>query len=342
MQVPAQIRQQFGLAPDADVTKIGSGHINYTFLVKGKPSFILQRINTFIFKKPEIIANNICVAETYLTKNYPDYLFLAHLKSIDGKEMVYDEQGFAWRLFPYLENSMTLDQLESVQQAYSAAEEFGRLSAHLNECDVSQFHYSLERFHDLSWRYQQFQEAWQGATPSRLAEAEDCIQQAKHFSFLVDRYTELINGKSLRLRITHNDTKINNILFDRTSGKAMAAIDLDTLMPGYFIYDLGDMVRTYVSPVSEEEADVSKILFRKEFYDAVIAGYLSQMNNVLSEEEKKAIPLAGMLMTYIMALRFLADFLNGNIYYQIHYPNQNLVRARNQLYFLNLLEINCK
>ena len=133
---------------------------------------------------------------------------------------------------------------------------------------------------------------------------------------------------------------MNNILFDAVSKKAACAIDLDTLMPGYFIYDLGDMVRTCVSPVNEEEKDISKILFRKNIYNALVEGYLSKMGDILSDQEKKFIPFAGKMMTYIMALRFLADFLRGNTYYHISYPEQNLVRARNQFQLLSLIESN--
>ena len=142
------------------------------------------------------------------------------------------------------------------------------------------------------------------------------------------------------MRIVHNDTKINNILFDGITGQTICAIDLDTLMPGYFIYDLGDMVRTFVSPVSEEEKNLEKIVFRKNIYDSLMKGYLSQMNDVMSHEEKQAIPFSGLMMTYIMALRFLADYLNGDVYYHTTYPGQNLVRAKNQFRFLEVLSQN--
>jgi hypothetical protein len=141
-------------------------------------------------------------------------------------------------------------------------------------------------------------------------------------------------------RIQHNDTKINNILFDKKTDKANCVIDLDTLMPGYFIYDVGDMIRTFVSPVSEEEKDLNKIIIRKEILDAVIDGYLSQMGDVLTKKEKTLIPFGGMMMTYIMGLRFLTDFLNGDVYYQTTYPGQNSIRASNQFYFLDLLSKN--
>jgi Ser/Thr protein kinase RdoA (MazF antagonist) len=153
---------------------------------------------------------------------------------------------------------------------------------------------------------------------------------------LVKAYQQHIQSGVLQCRIFHNDTKINNILFNKHSGKAVCVIDLDTLMPGYFIYDAGDMIRTYVAPVTEEEQDVERIIFRKEVYDALKQGYLEEMGTYLSKQAQSLFPFSGMMMTYIMALRMAADYLNGNIYYQITYEEQNLVRARNQLYWLNI------
>jgi Ser/Thr protein kinase RdoA (MazF antagonist) len=168
-------------------------------------------------------------------------------------------------------------------------------------------------------------------------EVADEIDQVKLYKYLVAEYNQLIESGALKERITHNDTKINNILFDKDSPKAVCIIDLDTLMPGYFIYDLGDLVRTCVSPVSEEEADISKIEFRRPIYDALLTGYLSEMKATMTQEELLAIPFAGKMMTYIMALRFLADYLRGNTYYHISYADQNKVRARNQLHLLKIL-----
>ena len=175
------------------------------------------------------------------------------------------------------------------------------------------------------------------ATGVRKQTAQNVIEQAQHFRFLVDEYKDLIESSKLNIRITHNDTKINNILFDAKTAKAVCAIDLDTLMPGYFIYDLGDMIRTFVSPADEDEKDLSKIFVREEIYDAVVKGYLSEMNAVLTADEKTAARFSGLMMTYIMGLRFLADFLNGDVYYQIRYADHNLVRAANQLTLLGCL-----
>ena len=340
MRIPEQIFKSFGLSPASKSTRVGSGHINYTFKIEGEPSFILQRINKNIFKEPEVIAQNIRHAANYLRDHHPHSLFMSNIPTLDGKEMAYDAEGYPWRLYPLIDHSFTVDQLETEEQAFEAAHEFGRLCRNLDGCDIHLFKPVIDRFQDLSWRYQQFEDALKNATSDRLKEADDSITSAKHFSFLVRKYQELIQSGALKLRIVHNDTKINNILFDSITEQTICPIDLDTLMPGYFIYDLGDMVRTFVSPVSEEEKDVSKIVFRKDIYEALTKGYLSQMNEVMSTEEKQAIPFSGLMMTYIMALRFLADYLNGDVYYHTNYTGQNLIRAKNQFRLLQVLSDN--
>jgi Ser/Thr protein kinase RdoA (MazF antagonist) len=334
--VPADVLRAFDLE-QALVQPIGSGHINQTFLATAGKKFVLQRINIHVFKNPEIIATNNRIAAGYLRSNHPEYLFLTAIPDRTGNELVYAPDGFPWRLYPLIENAYTTDVLTSADEAYEAAAGFAQLGKNLSGVDCVLFQPTLERFHDLAWRYEQLEEALTLATTERKMKATPEIIQAKSFHFLVDEYQSLIASGGLKERITHNDTKINNILFDAVSRKAVCVIDLDTLMPGYLIYDLGDMVRTCVSPVSEEEKDINKITFRKEMYEAVVSGYLSEMKNVMTAEELKAIPFAGKMMTYIMALRFLADFLRGNTYYHITYPDQNRVRARNQLRLLQIL-----
>lgn len=335
--VPLSVVQAFGFSHQAKFSSLGSGHIHQTFLVEDGRKLVLQRINKNVFTKPEVIARNNRLAAAYLATHHPEYLFPTTLPDKKGNELVYAEDGFPWRLFPLIENTVTVDFVTSSAQAFEAAKGFGLLTRNLHGIDSSKFEPTLDRFHDLQWRYEQFESALAAAAPAVAKQASAEIKHAREFQFLAQEYKDLVQGDSLMLRITHNDTKINNILFEKSTGKAACVIDLDTLMPGYFIYDLGDMVRTCVSPVSEEEQDVTQITFRKEIYDAILAGYLSQMKAYMSAQELQAVPFAGKMMTYIMALRFLADFLRGNTYYTIHYPEQNLVRARNQLTLVQLL-----
>ena len=333
------IIKHFGLSvSDFSVNRVGSGYIHDTFKLSGPTSYILQRVNKNVFTQPGIIAANIRNAATYLKSKHPDYLFLTPITSTTGEEMVYDTDQFPWRLFPYLENTYTVDKVSTTAEAFSAAAAFARLSNYLDGIDISLFKPSIERFHDLSWRWEQFEASLRNAKPERRAEAANEISRCQNYLYMVERYSKLRNGGTLKLRMAHNDTKINNILFDATTGEAVCAIDLDTLMPGYFIYDLGDMVRTFVSPVDEEERDLSKVTVRYDIFESLTNGYLSEMGAKISTDEKAAIPFSGMMMTYIMALRMLTDFLNGDIYYQIRYPGQNLIRARNQLKLLQELE----
>jgi Ser/Thr protein kinase RdoA (MazF antagonist) len=334
---PAKIVQAFGISEPVKISRLGSGHIHQTYKVEGKENFVLQRVNKNVFTKPDVIASNNRIAFQYLKNHHPDYLFPQALPDLNGKDLFYDGEGFPWRLYPLIENTFTIDEISSEQEAFEAAKGFGELAKNLNGVHVPLFESTLERFHDLAWRYEQLEDAFENAKKETLQTAKKEIEQAQSFQYLVKEFNQLIKEGSLRLRVMHNDTKVNNILFDTVTRKSVCAIDLDTLMPGYFIYDLGDMVRTFVSPVNEEEKDISKVSFRNNIYDALLDGYLSQMDSLLSPAEKKSIPFSGLMMTYIMAIRMLADFLRGNTYYHTTYPEQNLVRARNQLHLLKLI-----
>lgn len=316
-----ELLKQFGISGNA--VPIGSGHINKTYKVG---SYILQRINSNVFKNPRDIASNLEHARQYLAQNHPDYLFIAPIKNVEYK-------GEYWRLYPYIEGSYTIDEAKTVEQAYDAAKAFGRFGDLMRGTDLSLYKPTIRNFHDLQLRYEQFLSALASSSEAARVTASGEIASAIQHKNLVDHYNSVIRANTLVPGIFHNDTKINNVLFDGTTHKAIAVIDLDTVMEGYFIYDLGDLVRTIVSPVSEEEKDIDKIVVRKEFYDAVIDGYMSGMKNI----DKSMASFAGKMMTYIMALRFLADYLRGNTYYHVTYPDQNLVRARNQLRLLELL-----
>ena len=312
-----EILKEFGIT--GEVVPIGNGHINKTYKVG---SYILQQINTNVFTHPEIIANNLENARKHLASKHPDYLFIAPVKNIGP-----------WRIYPYIDGSYTIDEAKNINQAYDAAKAFGRFGRFMQGCDLSQYKPTIKSFHDLALRYDQFLSALSSTTNELRTTAANEITAAIKNKNLVDHYNSIIQSNTLVPGIYHNDTKINNVLFDGTTHKAIAVIDLDTVMEGYFIYDLGDLVRTLVSPVSEEEKDIDKIAVRKDFYDAVIDGYLSEMDNI----DKSLASFAGKMMTYIMALRFLADYLRGNTYYHVTYADQNLVRARNQFRLLELL-----
>jgi len=341
--VPENILKQFGL--DAQVNQIetiGSGRIHDTFLASGPScSWIVQRINTNVFPQPEIIASNLKHASVHLSRRYSDYHFLSAILTTDGKEMAQDdddEGGSPWRLFPYIQGAITLEEVETPEQAYHAAKGFASLTRRLDTVDPNFFRPTIDKFHDLVHRWEQFEEALVHATADRKQNAKLATQQAQSYNFLVQDYVRIVG--QLKERIVHNDTKINNILLNPNKNyEAVCVIDLDTLMPGYFIYDLGDMVRTFVSPASEDEEDLKLIQFRKPIYNALLDGYLSEMKDCLTSAELEAIPFAPMMMTFIVAIRFLADYLNGDLYFKTLYPDQNLIRATNQLQLLSVLSV---
>jgi Ser/Thr protein kinase RdoA (MazF antagonist) len=333
------ILQQYGLSEtDCSVEPLGDGLINSTWLVQaGDNRFVLQKINQQVFKNPADIAFNIRLLSDYLKQHHPDYLFTAAVKTTNGDDLVKSDEGY-FRMFPFIEGSNTINVVEKPAQAFEAAKQFARFSKLLSGIDVSQLKITLPDFHNLSLRYQQFEDALENGNKQRIGESSDMINFIKEHNHIVDEF-ELCRT-ILKTRCTHHDTKISNVLFN-AAGEGLCVIDLDTVMPGFFISDVGDMMRTYLCPVSEEEKDFSKIKVRKEFYDAIVNGYLSEMGTELSDEEKKYFHYAGEFMIYMQAIRFLTDHINDDVYYGAKYDGHNFIRAGNQVTLLQrLFEIN--
>lgn len=328
----------FGITADTGTAvSFGSGLINDTWKINnGGKFFILQRINHQVFKDPYAIAYNINITSTYLRQHYPHYLFVKPVKSIYGEDIFFDEEQGYFRLSPFIEKSHTIDVVQQPQQAFEAAGQFGKFTKLLADFDVKKLKTTLPDFHNLSLRYQQFEEALLKGNKERIQQADKLINAIIENKYLLDVFEKIKSSPQFKLRVTHHDTKISNVLFDENN-KGMCVIDLDTLMPGYFISDVGDMLRTYVSLLSEEEKDFSKIAVRDEYFAAIVEGYLGQLNDELSEEEKDHFVYAGKFMIYMQAIRFLADYLNNDIYYGSKYEGHNYVRAGNQLNLLQKL-----
>ncbi len=317
--------------------KFGTGLINNTWkVITGENEYILQRINDSVFKQPEDIVNNISVIANHLQHSHPEYKFIAPIISKEGHEMVYLEGEGFFRLFPFLAGSHSKDVVEKPEHAYEAAIQFGRFTRMLNGLDTTRLKITIPCFHDLGLRYQQFLTALKNGNKSRISESASLIKQIIQYADIVTEYGKILSNSEFKQRITHHDTKISNVLFDEKD-KGLCVIDLDTVMPGYFISDLGDMMRTYLSPVSEEAQDFSKIEVRNEFYDAIVQGYFGEMKNELTSTEKKCLFYSGKFMIYMQAIRFLTDYFNNDSYYGSKYPGQNFVRAGNQLTLLQRL-----
>lgn len=331
------ILQQYGFTTDAcAVTAFGTGLINNTWLVEedGK-RFILQRINQNIFKFPQAIDDNIHQLATYLQQHHKGYTFTTAVKNVYGKTLVVNNDG-AFRLFAFIEGSHTYDVLQKPQQAYEAAQQFGRFTKLLCGFNAQQLAITLPNFHNLTLRYNQFILAEQDGNKERIAHAAKLIQTLKRYEVLVKIFEEIQTNPAFKQRVTHHDTKISNVLFDGQD-KGICVIDLDTVMPGYFISDVGDMLRTYLPGVDENEANISKVTARDEYFDAVMQGYLGEMKDELGDVEKSAFVYAGQFMIYMQALRFLTDYLQDDVYYGAKYPMHNYDRAANQTKLLEEL-----
>ena len=325
-----RILKEFGITANAQVKPFGSGLINNTWLItdKGK-EYILQRINDNVFKNPPDIATNLSLIDEYLEENHPDYLFATPYKTRSGDDMYFLKDEGYFRLFRFIKNSHTTDVVNSPSQAFEAAKQFGRFTNLLSQFPVHQLKFTIPDFHNLPLRYSQFESAIEQGNTARIQEAAATINFLKGQHAITSIFEQIDKDPGFKKRVTHHDSKISNVLFD-DNDHGLCVIDLDTVMPGYFISDFGDMMRTYLSPVSEEEKDLDKIEIRDEYFKAIADGYLSEMNSELGPAEKAHLVYAGKFMTYMQALRFLTDYLNNDIYYGSKYEGHNFIRANNQ------------
>ncbi|ASZ11514.1 aminoglycoside phosphotransferase family protein [Chitinophaga pendula] len=333
------ILQAFGFEPDElSIHRFGSGHINNTFLLQQTDGskYVLQRINAQVFKEPVVIATNQRLAANYLAAHQPDYLFITPIPTVTGEDLFILDEEY-WRMIPFIDDSMTVDQADDPRQAYEAAQQFGRLTRYLNGVDLQPFRATIPNFHNLTLRYSAFQDAIRQAGEERKHKAAALITAFLGHSEIAVTYEKLKTDPDFPDRLMHHDTKINNVLLDKDTNKGICVCDLDTLMPGKIISDLGDMVRTYVCPVSEEEKDCDLISIREDYYRALIEGYLSEVGEILTAVEKEQLFYAGKFMIYMQGIRFLADYLNGDIYYPVKHDTHNYDRARNQLVLLEQL-----
>lgn len=328
----------YGLNADCTtVEAFGSGLINRTWrITTPNQTFILQKVNQNVFREPANIAYNHRLLADYLKQHHPEYFFVEPVCSESGEELVYEKTDGWYRLSPFVAGSHTIDVVATPQQAYEAARQFGRFTRMLSEMDATELKTTIPSFHDLELRYSQFRQSLESGNRQRIQQAAAAIETAQSHASIVATYKAIKENTAFKLRVTHHDTKISNVLFD-DADKGICVIDLDTVMPGYFISDVGDMMRTYLSPVSEEEADYSKIEVREVFYHAVVNGYYEEMKEALTREEKSCFFYAGTFLIYMQALRFLTDHLNNDVYYGAAYEGHNLIRAQNQLTLLERL-----
>jgi Ser/Thr protein kinase RdoA (MazF antagonist) len=325
-------------AAGADVAELSGGLINRTWRLMdaGGRRFILQKINHAIFQNPQAIDDNLRLLAGYLERHHPDFLFTAPVAGAGNRSLLHYQGGY-YRLFPFIPGSHTFAVAERPAQAFEAARQFGRFTKILSRFNAADLKTTLPHFHDLPLRYEQFEAALTlRQNPARLEKAVVEISFLQNCYFIVTTFEHITHNAGFKMRVTHHDTKISNVLFDK-AGEGLCVIDLDTVMPGYFISDVGDMMRTYLCPVSEEESDFDKIVIRDDFYKAIADGYLSEMGNELTTIERQYFYFSGQMMVYMQALRFITDFLNNDMYYGARYETHNLVRGGNQCRLLQQL-----
>ncbi|NOY49762.1 MAG: aminoglycoside phosphotransferase family protein, partial [Chlorobi bacterium] len=331
MKIPVDVlNAYFNKDEVKSVSEFGNGHIQSTFKIETpKSDFVLQKINTSVFQQAYILINNHILLQNHLESiEKPDYTIPRLIKT-KGDEFYYENQqsGF-WRLISYIPNTRSLEKTENPVQAFEAGKAYGWFAKVLQKANISSFEEAIPEFHSISHRLRQFEEALQKDAALRKESVKEEID------FFMQRKEELLKLEQLIVkgkipkRIVHNDTKINNVLFRGT--KAVAVIDLDTVGPGSILFDYGDALRTIANTANEDEEDIKKVKFSFDNYNGFTKGYLSQTASFLSISEKQNLHLSPVLMTYIVGLRFLTDFLNGDIYFKTKKENHNLIRTRVQ------------
>ncbi len=322
---------------NAEVKVFGNGLIHRTWkVITPGGQYILQKIHHGVFKKPEDIAYNTRLIADFLKQHYPGYFFVRPISCYNGDDLFFLKDEGYFRLFRFVQGSHSKDIVQTPEEAFGAAVQFGKFTRLLSGFDVSKLKITIPDFHDLELRYQQFLSALEEGNNERINQSEKLIEQLTGNENIVAEYHSILNNPEFKKRVTHHDTKISNVLFDEND-KAICVIDLDTVMPGYFISDVGDMMRTYLSPAGEEEKDFDKIIVREDFYKAIVQGYANEMKDEFSETESGYFFYAGKFMIYMQALRFLTDHLNNDIYYGAKYEGHNFIRANNQIVLLHRL-----
>lgn len=322
-----------------EICPYGDGHINDTYLVTMKqkgPRYILQRINKHAFKKPEEVVENIAGVTAYVRQKIEERggdvnrEVLNLIPTHDGKNYLLDQDEQYWRVYLFVENTNTFQLPHSTEIFYESAKAFGNFGALLAEYPCDELNVTIPRFHDTPWRYQQLWEALKADAYGRAKEVE------REIEFVFERENEaailydMQQRGQLPVRVTHNDTKLNNVLFDADTDMGVCVIDLDTVMPGLSVHDFGDAIRFGANTSVEDEEDLDKCELSLPMFRAYTEGFLYSTKNALTENEIIMLPAGAKIMTLECGIRFLTDYLNGDVYFRIHYGNQNLRRARNQ------------
>ncbi len=324
-----------------DVQPITEGLIHQTYrLAVGEQTYLLQSINRQIFQQPEgLIKNHLRLCDHFRSSNTPFSHPLANpLRFPNGEYIYVDEVQQPWRITEFILNAYTRPEVRDAEQARALADFFARFTKHASNIEPTHWHIPIPRFHDLSFRYEQLLDALRMDPIGRRSDNQELTDEVLQRAYYVDFFSSLKQNEHFPLRMMHHDAKLSNVLIDERTEAWLCPIDLDTVMPGYFFSDLGDMIRSVCNAASNEDGPTSEIRFRSDLYEALLAGYRQGMAGELTSKEDEHLDIAGVLMTYMQTIRFLTDHLNGDIYYRTDRPGQNLERAKNQFTLLGKME----
>lgn len=309
-------------------------HRSYCVTVSGGARFILQRINTRVFPRPAELMENIDRVTAHLGRLAAGRRALTLVPAVDGRTFAVDGEGMYWRLYRYIEGTRSVEQIESAEQCFQVARAFGEFQLQLITLPPPRLHDTIPGFHDTPRRIDALEKATEADVADRVKLAGPEIEFVRARGALA----RVLLDAGMPERVTHNDTKINNVLLDEHTGEAVCVIDLDTVMPGLALYDFGDMVRTATCTAPEDERDLSRIHARFDYFEALTRGYLSSAGEFLTRTEKELLTAAGKLITFEQGVRFLWDYLQGDLYYPVSRDSHNLDRTRAQFRLLESIE----
>lgn len=322
------------------------GHINSTYFITSADGskYVLQQINTAVFKTPGQLMDNVFavtdhIREKLKAENGDPVRGTLHFRPlINGEKFYSDNDGKAWRIYDFVDSALSLQAVEKPSQFTDVGQAFGHFQMQLSDFDASVLYETIPDFHNTAKRFATFQKSVEADKAQRAAsiknEIDFVIRHKEDCSYIVDK----IASGVLPLRVTHNDTKLNNILMDEKTMKPLCVIDLDTIMPGSVLFDFGDAIRFGASTAPEDETDLSKVNVSLELFDAFSEGFVKGLNGSLTEAEVLALPMGALVITLETGMRFLTDYLDGDVYFRCGYPEHNLDRARNQFKLVSDME----
>ncbi|PWT77914.1 MAG: aminoglycoside phosphotransferase family protein [Bacteroidetes bacterium] len=331
---------QFLQTERREIAPIGHGLIHHTYKVSNLSgqSILLQQVNRDVFLRPENILHNYDAIYNHLSKKGMDRMIPRPLKTREGQLFWIDEEQGFWRANEFRENSFSPDIASDEKAAWTVARIFAGFTQALEGLDLKKLQSIIPHFHDLSYRYSRMEDGIGTASMDRLLKSTHVIAELRQRIKLVDFFESIRDNTGYPDKVMHHDAKISNILFDKKTGSVICPVDLDTVMPGKFFSDLGDMIRSMACTVDENSTAWEEIEIRPTYYRTIVDGYLEGIGNSFTDLEKTNIHFAGLIMIYMQALRFLTDFLESDKYYKTSYPEQNLNRALNQLILLEKME----